>query len=117
MKSILSLENQEIEQYLRQYQVKMIPNKSLTTFVKANTLYDTRVHLFRSIFAETDKFLPPELQNTPACLEALVRIGLNHEVNYTSYLACAQEIESQIQRNKARPFGPGLFLRRRNPSL
>ncbi|GBC02571.1 hypothetical protein RclHR1_00470001 [Rhizophagus clarus] len=77
-------------------QCQVIPNKSLTAFVTANTLYDNEVILFLNIF-DTDKFLPPELQNDPVCLEALGRIGLNRRVNSDSFIKCAQEIESQFQ--------------------
>src|SRR5438045_541474 len=63
-----------------------------------DTLYDTNNPLFRSIFGDTDKILPPELQNSsPACLEALGRIGLNRQINCETYIICAREIESQIQ--------------------
>ncbi|CAG8453449.1 13573_t:CDS:10 [Rhizophagus irregularis] len=79
---------------LEQYQ--MIPNKSLTAFVKADTLYDMEVILFLNIF-DTDKFLPPELQNDPVCLRALGNIGLNRQVNCDTFIKCAREIESQFQ--------------------
>jgi hypothetical protein len=96
LQDVLSLENhQEIELFIKHYPV--VPNKSLTALVKANTLYDTNVLLFRSIFAETDLFLPPELQNAPYCLEALGRMGLSREINCNTYIDCALEIESQIQ--------------------
>ncbi|GES91935.1 sacsin isoform X1 [Rhizophagus clarus] len=96
LQDVLSSENhQEIELFIKHY--PLIPNKSLTAFVKADTLYDTNILLFRSIFAERDLFLPPELQNTPYCLEALGRMGLNREINCSTFIDCAEEIESQIQ--------------------
>ncbi|EXX51199.1 hypothetical protein RirG_263920 [Rhizophagus irregularis DAOM 197198w] len=99
LQNVLSLENhQEIELFIKHYPV--VPNKSLTAFVKANTLYDSNILLFRSIFAETELFLPPELQNTPFCLEALGRMGLNREINCNTFIDCAKEIESQIQQER-----------------
>ncbi|RIA90188.1 hypothetical protein C1645_823689 [Glomus cerebriforme] len=82
LQSVLSLGNQEIEQCLKCYPV--IPNKSLTTFVKVETLYDKS---FRNILDHNDKFLLPELQNNSVCLEALKRMGLKyyqapHRPNY-----------------------------------
>jgi hypothetical protein len=93
LKGLLSLENHNIE-YLKKY--KVIPNKSLTTFARADTLYDNEVILFLNTF-DTDKFLPPELQNDPICLKALERIGLNRKVNCDTYIKCAREIETQFQ--------------------
>ncbi|GBC07902.1 hypothetical protein RclHR1_07770002 [Rhizophagus clarus] len=79
---------------LKQY--KMIPNKLLTAFARADTLYDNEIILFLNTF-DNDKFLPPELQNDPICLEALERIGLNRKVNCNTFIECAREIESQFQ--------------------
>ncbi|CAB4479085.1 uncharacterized protein OCT59_027473 [Rhizophagus irregularis] len=98
LQSVLSLRNREIEQCLRLYQA--VPNQpgteqSVSSLVRADTLYDANNPLFRRIFANTDKFLPPELQNNPACLEALGRMGLKREVDYDKFVECALEIESQ----------------------
>ncbi|RIA92338.1 hypothetical protein C1645_765344 [Glomus cerebriforme] len=93
LQNILSLRNVGIED-LRQYQ--LIPNKSLTTFMRADSLYDTEVLLFRNIF-EDDKFLPSELQNDSICLKVLRKMGLNHQVDNDTYIKCALEIESQFQ--------------------
>lgn len=68
---VLSLENQDIENYLKRFPV--IPNESLTKFVKVNTLYDKSV---RGILTNADKFLPSDLQNNSVCLRALKRMGL-----------------------------------------
>ncbi len=97
LKSVLSLENQEIEQYFK-YQ-KVIPNKSLNDFVSANELYDMNEPLFRDIFTDSGKFLPLELQNDPNCLESLVRIGLKRQINHNTFIECVQEIDSKIKYN------------------
>jgi hypothetical protein len=99
LQGVLSLKNHEIEQCLRLYQA--IPNQpdtdqSVSSLVRADTLYDANNPLFRSIFANTDKFLPPELQNNSICLEALGRMGLKRQVNCNIFIECAKEIESQI---------------------
>ncbi|CAG8697672.1 13615_t:CDS:10 [Rhizophagus irregularis] len=96
LQAVLLLNNSEIEEYFKQEEV--IPNKSLTEFVSANTLYDMDNPLFRSIFADTDKILPPELQNNRDCLNSLKRIGLKHQVNCSIFVDCVQEIELQIER-------------------
>jgi hypothetical protein len=95
LQAVLSLNNPEIEEYFKYREV--IPNKSLTEFVSANTLYDMNNTLFRSIFADTDKILPSELQNDRDCLNALERIGLKRQVNCNIFVECAQEIELQIK--------------------
>ncbi|GBB96452.1 hypothetical protein RclHR1_02760005 [Rhizophagus clarus] len=106
---ILSLENPEIEECLKQNEV--IPNKSLTKFVRADTLYDTNNSLFQIIFANTDKVLPSELQNryfsrnflyqdSNSCLSALERIGLKRQVNCDTYIECALEIVSQFEERR-----------------
>ncbi|CAI2171818.1 12382_t:CDS:2, partial [Funneliformis geosporum] len=83
---------------------RIIPNNSLNAFVLASTLYDSSIHLFLNTFADKNKFLPPELQNDPVCLEALGRIGLKNQVNSDTYIECAQEIAQEIviQINQAR---------------
>ncbi|CAB4393354.1 unnamed protein product [Rhizophagus irregularis] len=96
LRAVLLLNNSEIEEYFKQQEV--IPNRSLTEFVSADTLYDMENPLFRSIFADTDKILPPELQNNRDCLNSLIRIGLKHQVNCDIFVECAQEIELQIER-------------------
>ncbi|GES91901.1 hypothetical protein GLOIN_2v552263 [Rhizophagus clarus] len=98
LQSVLSLGNREIEQCLKLYQA--IPNQpdteqSVSYLARVDTLYDANNPLFRSIFANTDKFLPPELQNNSACLEALWRMGLKRQVSYSIFIDCALEIESQ----------------------
>ncbi|RIA90176.1 hypothetical protein C1645_164705 [Glomus cerebriforme] len=93
LQKVLSLRNVGIE-YLRQY--KLIPNKSLTAFMRADDLYDAEVILYLNIFSN-DKFLPPELQNDPICLNSLEKIGLNRQINSNIYIKCAREIESQFQ--------------------
>ncbi|CAB5344095.1 unnamed protein product [Rhizophagus irregularis] len=95
LQAVLLLNNQEIEEYFRHRGV--IPNKSLTEFVSADALYDMNNTLFRSIFADTDNILPPELQNNNQCLNSLRRIGLEHQVNCSIYVECAKEIELQIK--------------------
>lgn len=65
--------NDQIVQYLTKY--PMFPNKTLTEFVKINTLYDMNVPIFRGIFKD-DKFLPSELQDNAVCLETLKSMGL-----------------------------------------
>ncbi|CAG8765496.1 13368_t:CDS:1, partial [Funneliformis caledonium] len=90
--------NPEIERYFKT--VKFVPNKSLTTFVKVNQLYDMDNFLFRNIFAGSDKFLPPNLQNNATSLEALTRIGLKSQINGDTFIECAQEVESQIIQNR-----------------
>src|SRR6266498_969885 len=98
LQKVLSLNKPEIGQCFVSKQV--IPNKSLTAFVSANTLYDMENLLFRKIFDESDKFLPLKLQNDSDCLEALKRIGLKHQMNHNIFIECAQEIESQINHNR-----------------
>lgn len=71
LQRVLSLENKNIEDYLKRFPV--IPNEPLTKFVKANTLYDKSVC---GILTNAGMFLPPELQNYSACLSALKRMGL-----------------------------------------
>ncbi|PKY41139.1 hypothetical protein RhiirA4_353484, partial [Rhizophagus irregularis] len=105
LQSVLSLGNHEIEQYLKLYQI--IPNQldtdqSVSSLVRVDTLYDANNPVFRSIFANTDKLLPPELQNDPACIEALGRMGLKRQVNYNIFIECALEIESQKSQIKYR---------------
>ncbi|RIB15751.1 hypothetical protein C2G38_2191732 [Gigaspora rosea] len=39
---------------------KLIPNRNLRVFARANTLYDANIELFSQIFDE-DEFLPSEL--------------------------------------------------------
>ncbi|CAG8565081.1 11420_t:CDS:10 [Rhizophagus irregularis] len=95
LKYTLSSNNPEIEKCFKQHEA--IPNKSLTKFVNVDTLYDTDNTLFQSIFADTDKVLPPELQDNHSCLEALKRIGLKHQVDCDTYIECALEIESQVK--------------------
>ncbi|GES98868.1 sacsin isoform X2 [Rhizophagus clarus] len=95
LQAILLLNNPEIEQYFRQREV--IPNKSLTEFVSADTLYDMNNPLFRSIFADTDKILPQEFQSNHDCLNALGRIGLKRQMNCNIFVECAQEIDLQIK--------------------
>ncbi|GES93021.1 histidine kinase-like ATPase [Rhizophagus clarus] len=75
LKKILSdkWRNDQIEQFLKIY--PMFPNKTLTEFVKINTLYNMNVPIFRRIFKD-DKFLPSELQDSPECLKALEKMGL-----------------------------------------
>ncbi|CAB4479093.1 unnamed protein product [Rhizophagus irregularis] len=95
LKYTLSSNNPEIEKCFKQHEA--IPNKSLTKFVNVDTLYDTDNTLFQSIFADTDKVLPPELQDNHSCLEALKKIGLKHQVDCDTYIECALEIESQVK--------------------
>ncbi|UZO07228.1 uncharacterized protein OCT59_027521 [Rhizophagus irregularis] len=98
LQKILSLGKREIEQYFELY--PLIPNKSLTALVKANTLYDNNVPLFCSVFEDSDNFLPTIFYSNPACVTALKRIGLKYQVNCKTFIECAQEIESQLQNNK-----------------
>ncbi|CAI2166246.1 19312_t:CDS:2 [Funneliformis geosporum] len=65
-----------------------------------NQLYDIDNFLFRNIFAGSDKFLPPKLQNNSVSLEALARIGLKSQINGDTFIECAQEVESQIIQNR-----------------
>lgn len=65
--------NDQIVRYLKKY--PMFPNKTLTEFVKINTLYDMNVTIFRRIFKD-EKFLPSELQDNSDCLKALKSMGL-----------------------------------------
>jgi hypothetical protein len=79
LQSVLSLGDQEIEEYLGLKEI--IPNKPLSGFFSVDTLYDMNVPALRNIFPDTDKwFLPSELQNNSVCLEALKRMGLNCKV-------------------------------------
>jgi hypothetical protein len=95
LKSVLSLGNGEIEQFLKEYPV--IPNITHEALVKANTLYDNNVPLFLNVFEGSDKFLAPELQN-PRLMTALERIGFKRHVNASTFIECAREIESQFGR-------------------
>ncbi|CAG8638947.1 3619_t:CDS:10 [Rhizophagus irregularis] len=100
LKKVLSLENGEIEQFLKECQV--IPNVTHESLVKANTLYDNTVPLFFNVFEGSDKFLAPELQN-PRLMGALERIGLKRHVNANTFIECAKEIESQFRRSESYP--------------
>ncbi|RIA92323.1 hypothetical protein C1645_736421 [Glomus cerebriforme] len=71
LQKVLSLGNREIENDLKNCPV--IPNESLTRFVKAETLYDKSA---RGIIDDPDVFLRSEFQNDSACLKALYRMGL-----------------------------------------
>ncbi len=95
LQSVLSLGNRNIEQYLEQYPA--IPDESLNTLVKANTLYNNAVHLFHQVFEGTDKFLPAELRNNLVLVAALGRMGFKRQVNCNTFIECVREIESQIQ--------------------
>lgn len=100
LKKVLSLENREIEQFLKEWPV--IPNVTHEALVKANTLYDNTVPLFFNVFEGSDKFLAPELQN-PRLMGPLERIGLKRHVNANTFIECAREIESQFSRSDSFP--------------
>nr|CAG8482990.1 4272_t:CDS:2 [Entrophospora candida] len=94
--NVLLLNEPRIEYYFR-YQQSRIPNKTLSEYRKANELYDESVPLFRSIFRESNRFLPDKLQNHPECLDALRRMDFRNSVNGESFVECAEEIVRHIQ--------------------
>ncbi|CAG8602369.1 6879_t:CDS:2, partial [Acaulospora colombiana] len=94
LKDLLLKKNSNIENYLSL--IEVIPNKNSTEFVKANTLYDANVPLFRDIF-DDDKFLPIEFQNNSNVLNALGRIGLKRRVDSRTFIDCAREIERKAR--------------------
>ncbi|CAG8463157.1 32867_t:CDS:2, partial [Racocetra persica] len=93
LEEILLLKDQKIENYLKNRE--SIPNRSLKTFVRADTLYDANEDLFNQIFDE-DKFLPSQLQNNYVCCNALSRIGLKQIIDGTTYIECIREIQKKI---------------------
>ncbi|CAG8447665.1 205_t:CDS:10 [Acaulospora colombiana] len=116
LKSVLILENDKIENYLKNNEV--IPNKDRTALVEENALYDINVELFREIFRNTDKFLPIGLQENENILCILERVGLKRCINSNSFIECAREIESKIRitpkediKSLARRLVTELFLR------
>ncbi|GBC02577.1 hypothetical protein RclHR1_00470007 [Rhizophagus clarus] len=98
LQRILSLGKREIEQYFELY--PLIPNKSLTALVKANTLYDITVPLFCNVFEGSDNFLPTIFYSNMIWVTALKRIGLKYQVNCKTIIECAREIESQFQNDQ-----------------
>ncbi|GES91936.1 BTB/POZ protein [Rhizophagus clarus] len=98
MQRILSLGKREIERYFELY--PLIPNKSLTALVKANTLYDITVPLFCNVFEGSDNFLPTIFYSNTIWVTALKRIGLKYQVNCKTIIECAREIESQFQNDQ-----------------
>ncbi|CAG8643824.1 2012_t:CDS:2, partial [Dentiscutata heterogama] len=97
LKSVISLENKDIESCLALYPI--IPNNSLTKLVKANELYDSNNYLFYSTFNESDKFLHRDLCLNSECFEAIKKMGLNYQVGSQNFLDCAYEIQSKIDNN------------------
>jgi hypothetical protein len=97
LKKILSNKwrNDQIERYLKKY--PMFPNKTLTEFVKINTLFDMNVPVFRMIFKD-DKFLPSELQENSVCLGALKGMGLICEM-ITTEIPEASENQREVLLN------------------
>ncbi|CAG8721370.1 7793_t:CDS:2, partial [Gigaspora rosea] len=93
LEKILLLNDPEIMDYLKNF--KSIPNKSLKSFVKADTLYDAKVDLFSQIF-DDNRFLPSQLQNNYYCFRALLKMGLKQDLNNNTYIECAREVEFKI---------------------
>ncbi len=87
LQNVLTLKNPEIEKWFSHEQ--LIPNRSLTAFVSANTLYDMKEPLFNNVFAESDKILPPKLQNDVKCTIPLRIIGIKWQVNNNTFIECA----------------------------
>ncbi|CAJ0876076.1 5072_t:CDS:10 [Entrophospora sp. SA101] len=94
--NVLLLNDPRIEDYFR-YKQSGIPNKTLSEYRKANELYNENVPLFRSIFRESNRFLPDELQNHLQCLNVLRRMDFRNSVNGESLVECAEEILRNIQ--------------------
>ncbi|CAG8459386.1 23598_t:CDS:10, partial [Dentiscutata erythropus] len=99
IKAVLSLKKNDIENYLSS--LKIVPDYNLAKLVRANTLYDIDVPLFRRIYWGTGKFLHPALQENIKCLNVLRRMGLISQVNSQTFLECVREIGSRIQTNQS----------------
>ncbi|CAG8587117.1 27133_t:CDS:10, partial [Dentiscutata erythropus] len=95
IKAVLSLKKDDIENYLSP--LKMVPNYNLTELVRAKTLYDIDVPLFRKIFWKTGKFPHPTLQGNIKCLNVLKRMGLKSQINSQTFLECVREIGSRVR--------------------
>lgn len=93
LKEILSLRDERIVSYLASRE--SIPNKSLKEFVKANTLFDAEV----DIIFDDDKLLPLELQNSNVCHSVLLKMGLQRDLNGSTYVKYAHEIQKKINNN------------------
>ncbi|KAF0445586.1 Sacsin [Gigaspora margarita] len=94
LEKILLLNDPEIMDYLKSF--KSIPNRSLKSFVKADTLYNANEDLLFNRIFDDNRFLPSQLQNNHDCFRALLKMGLKQDLNNNTYIECAREIEFKI---------------------